>query len=122
VEINFIAINPPDGDKESDSLRLQIYDSPDFEYGIDQITHGLRPSFSCNFPCATCARTNPNQCKSCATGWYDPKYLQESRNGDKTCKVECDDGYTYDAKAEVKKCLMCDISCLTCQSGNGIED
>jgi len=35
IEINFSANNPPNADQGSSSLTLELYDSDDFQYGID---------------------------------------------------------------------------------------
>lgn len=119
----FSAYNPPSNFYQGVELTLEIFLTDQFFYPIAEIEGGLIPSFECNYPCETCNPYDPSDCESCPEGPFGTKeFLQvDPQTNKKTCKTECDLGYTFD-RDEAKICLPCDPSCATCRQGGGEED
>ena len=85
---------------------------------MSQIDGGVEPVFDCKYPCKSCSPFNKSDCETCFTGLAKPKYLQPDRvTGEKTCKQQCDLGYTFDIKSIDYQCFPCDKTCATCRTG-----
>ena len=115
VKIVFKARNPQSNFYQGVQFKLEISLDDSFDYPIAMLDGGLAPSFECNYPCITCSPNDPDDCESCPTGRGEKNFLQEDRyTGKKTCKAQCDLGYTFDRSVSTT-CLPCDPSCATCR-------
>lgn len=122
VKIVFKAINPLSNFFQGVEFQLEISLDNTFKYAIAAIDGGLAPSFECNYPCISCSPNDPDDCESCPEGAREKEYLQADRvTGKKTCKTQCDLGYTFDRSVS-KTCLGCDPSCQTCRQGGYEND
>lgn len=80
-------------------------------YIIDQITTGLVPSLTCDYPCKTCSTTNTSSCLTCFTtiASITEKYWISTNN---TCVSSCPTSFSQ--HNTLFTCTACNSNCLTC--------